>query len=424
MATVLISFIGTGRKANLSDEKSRSGYQRGAYQFEQENEINPETITTTVFGSALLKRLNNINRPVAKWLILGTQKSIWGDLIEAFDSNQQENLLEVWEEVCNCVTMSDKIPITQEMLSKWEKKLTAEIEKTTILCRLIGEMESEDSQQKAFKAILEAVENGDEVVFDITHGLRHQPVLASFMLMPLRWIRELKRIDLYYGAYELRTSNHLPSPVLKLSLANKMLESTEAVAIFEQTGNYRKLGDVLDLSPITNEHLEKLFFGDEMHKTKSGAAQNVKKEIKEKEKDFNQLELELAKKLESSLEWESEINLSKRWKTKALFEFNRQQYFKAVAWLWEAILIAACEKFSIADPLKYESREIAENKIKDKLDRTQSDIFWKLKNLRNSILHGSESKNNEVRKATESISEFSKVFTNGIYLFDEINKLK
>lgn len=420
MATVLVSFIGTGQKNNNS---SKSGYREANYLFAKENNVASEEITTTIFGSALIKRMNNIKRPVDSWLIMGTQKSIWDSLIDILTEEQQERVLEIWGKVSEYVENKNGQAIIQEILNEWEVSLSKETQRTRIFCRLVGEMDSSESQQLVYKALFETIGDNDEIIFDITHGLRHQPVLASFMIMLLRWLKNIKSVDMYYGAFELKGDNSY-CPVLKLPLANKLLQSTEAVAIFEQTGNYRKLGEALELSQATNEHLEKLFFGDEMHKTKIGAAQNIKKEVKEKEDTFNQIELELAKKLESSLEWESESHLSKRWKTKAVFEFDRQQYFKAIAWLWEAVLIAACEQFSIPNPLKHDSREIAEKTLKDKLNQSQLDVFWTLKNLRNAVLHGSESQSDEVKRATESINEFSKVFGNALRLFDEIRKLQ
>ena len=102
MATVLVSFIGIGTPTD-ADTSSKSGYRTAKYNFPAEKDFAVEEIEASIFGSVLLKRLQNMNRQVSRWLILGTEQSIWDDLIDVFPEAEQDDLLEIWNEVTNHV---------------------------------------------------------------------------------------------------------------------------------------------------------------------------------------------------------------------------------------------------------------------------------------------------------------------------------
>lgn len=414
METVLISFIGTGDLQNQE-------YKDTDYYFE--GETSPRK--TAVFGSALLDYLQSRNEKVERWLIMGTAQSIWSELIKMTpDLNltpDEKKLKEfLWEESFYCASDDDHISqISQEKLNEWERVLAKKRANTIIRCRLVGDATDSDSHNLIFQSLLDVIQNDNKVVFDVTHGLRNQPIITSFALMYLRWLRNVKNVELYYGALELK------GEVVKLDFCGEILEATEAVAIVEQTGNFQRIGEQLAFSENFQQNLSTLTFSDEMLRLKPGVAQKVKNELKNQEAALRDepLKSSLASKLKESLEWSDENSYARRLRGKAVKEFEHKQYFKAIATLWEAVLIAGCHKFSIPNPNDTDSRKDAENRLYDYFrGKNDFDDLKNLEHLRNAVLHGSDSDNRTVQRAVENVAGFKQIFEKGVKLVDEILK--
>lgn len=424
MATVLVSFIGTGR---LSDNQAtKSNYATTEYCFDFASKQN---ITTSIFGSALLEYLKANGRKVERWLIMGTAQSIWCDLIEMFGETRRDEILtanddnlNLWHRLYDESAKRDHSQICQADLSQWQELLTANLTSTKVICHLVGTATKPDSQKKIFAALLEAIDDGNEVVFDVTHGLRNQPMITSFALMYLRWLRNVKNVEFYYGALELK------GEVVKLDFCRELLEATEAVAIFEQTGNFQRIGEQLASSTTFQQNLDALAFSDEMFRLKPGIVQRVKNELKSQEASLldEPLKSSLADKLKESLKWADENLYAKRLKEKALREFEHKQYFKAVASLWEAVLVAGCRKFSIPNPNDNDCRNEAEDKLYDFFrGAPEFDDLQNLEHLRNTVLHGSDSNRRNrqtVRRAVEDVEGFKQIFERGLGLVESILK--
>ena len=421
MATVLVSFIGTGR---LSDNQAtKSNYATTEYCFDFAKKQN---ITTSIFGSALLEYLKASGKKVERWLIMGTAQSIWCDLIEMFGEAKRdeilmanENHLDLWHKLYDESAKRDHSQICQDDLSQWQELLTANLTNTKVICRLVGTAAKADSQKKIFAALLEAIDDGNEVVFDVTHGLRNQPIITSFALMYLRWLRNVKNVEFYYGALELK------GEVVKLDFCRELLEASEAVAIYEQTGNFQRIGEQLALSTTFQQNLDALAFSDEMFRLNPGIVRRVRNELRCQEAFLldEPLKSSLADKLKESLKWTDENLYARRLKEKAVREFEYKQYFKAVASLWEAVLIAGCHRFSIQNP----NDKTESNQAEDQLygffrGKTEFHDLKNLEHLRNAVLHGSESNNRIVRRAVKDVEEFKQIFERGLSLVDSILK--
>lgn len=430
MATVLISFIGKGRRST-GQETTRSGYERTIYRFEAEDGIPIADEETSLFGSALHRRLCHLGRTPARWLILGTTESIWQDLADIFSAAAQERLSDLWCEVYAAVENPQVKPLTQNLLDRWAEALTQEMDGTQIICRLVGPMTDAASQQVAVQAVLAAVRDGDEIVQDITHGFRHQPVVMSFAVMLLRWLRAVKKVDLYYGALEMKGRNPV-CPVLKLDLCTDLLDATESVAIFRQTGNYARLGSHLRQSGAFARRLEKVLFTEEINKQSAGQADatQVRNELRNARRNFDPLKDALAELLDEGLSWENAASLARVIQRKAQFACDHEQYFKGIALLWEALLLAGIEKFNISgSPTNYYVRKATQKELEEKLEehlnpgaRARLDT---IRSLRNAVLHGTEpSASRQVQRKVEialsSPDAFCEIFDDGKQLLDEI----
>lgn len=102
-----------------------------------------------------------------------------------------------------------------------------------------------------FNKIVDAIPEGEEVVFDITHGFRSQPVIALLVAAFLRVAKGIQLKHIVYGAYEKDKEN---SPVFDLTPFVAMLDWASATERFLETGDARKFHDLLgdSLPPLAD----------------------------------------------------------------------------------------------------------------------------------------------------------------------------
>lgn len=105
-----------------------------------------------------------------------------------------------------------------------------------------------------FRRIVENVEPGMSVIFDITHGLRSFPILGILSLSYLQFSIGIDLQGLYYGAYDVGVDTDLVStdgysvkrvPVFELSPFISLLPWMAGVNDFNRYGDSRELAKVL-----------------------------------------------------------------------------------------------------------------------------------------------------------------------------------
>ena len=97
-----------------------------------------------------------------------------------------------------------------------------------------------------FDVVIDQVGEGETVVFDITHGLRSIPFLAFLFAAYLKTAKQVNIEAIFYGAFELGdASKGIPAPVIDLSEYVTMLDWIVATDQFVNTGNARRLSDLL-----------------------------------------------------------------------------------------------------------------------------------------------------------------------------------
>jgi len=107
--------------------------------------------------------------------------------------------------------------------------------------------ENDEQIWSIFTAIIEQVQTGETVIFDITHGLRSLPFLVFLFAAYLKTAKQVKIEAIYYGALELGDPKAgRPAPVIDLSHFSVMLDWVTATDQFLQTGNARRLAELLN----------------------------------------------------------------------------------------------------------------------------------------------------------------------------------
>ena len=91
-----------------------------------------------------------------------------------------------------------------------------------------------------FSTLFDAVEDGDELFFDVTHGFRSLPMLALVMGNYAKFLKKaLKVKSITYGAYEAREKN--VSPIVNLQVLSELQDWTFAAADYIENGNANRL---------------------------------------------------------------------------------------------------------------------------------------------------------------------------------------
>lgn len=432
MAKVLVSFIGTGNhKGREYPNVSTAGYQFIEYTLP-----NGSKERTTIFGSALLKYLNRSEKIVDTWLIMGTRQSIWCDLVEMFNDERKEDILSNDEIRKLAFTLKDEAvndfklgtrnsSISQEQLNEWQAVLSNNLGGTKVKCRLVGDATDSDSQENIFNSLLDVINNGDKIVFDVTHGLRNQPIITSFVLMYLRYLKKIRIEDIkfYYGALDSQYGK--TGTVHSLDFCNELMKATEAVAIHEQTGNYVQIGKQITKDRSFSDRLKHLVFAEEMHRLKKDVANRLKDALPH---EGSALTMSLVPKLKESLSWSDEQSQSDRLKIKAEDLFDKGQYYKAIGTLFEAIMVAYCIRKKVSDLDNYHERENAKKELRNyyKNRNTTPERYSNFDNfvdLRNAILHGSFPHNRSVSEAVNDLAKFKVIFDDGLAIYGEITRM-
>ncbi|EKV02766.1 CRISPR-associated protein, Csx2 family [Leptolyngbya sp. PCC 7375] len=107
---------------------------------------------------------------------------------------------------------------------------------------------------ETFTKIVQHIQIGDELIFDITHGLRSLPFLVFLFAAYLRSAKQADIQFVYYGAYELGKGK--PAPVIDLTEFVGMLDWLTATNTFLQSGNSQALAQLLQAHKPLGKNLK------------------------------------------------------------------------------------------------------------------------------------------------------------------------
>ena len=102
-----------------------------------------------------------------------------------------------------------------------------------------------------FRSVTATVKRGDEVAFDITHGLRSFPLIGLLVAAFLKSGVGASLKHVLYGAFDVRDQSVKPArtPVFDLTPMLVLLEWTAAADRFVQTGDARPMARLLGAQP-------------------------------------------------------------------------------------------------------------------------------------------------------------------------------
>ena len=387
----LVSFLGKGVR-----DRQTNAYRPARYQLPGQ----PPWEKTMYIGQALAQQIPN----VSKFVILGTPSSMW-DVFALDMAGEDANDQQAMEALTELEQAVREDRVTQAMLDAMAPTLSSRTG-CEVCPRLIGYARDAQEQVEVLQVLSEQVNAGDTVVLDVTHGFRHLPMLALVAARYLQHAREAQTQAIYYGALEM-TKPPPPAPdgitpVLNLHGMLQMLDWVDALAVYQRTGDYGRMGHLMTHAGMAADKAKQwkqaAFFERNM------AAELSVSKLDDAQKAMSELENPLVKlfrpALQQRMQWAREPNRALREQALADGYLKRGDYLRGVFYLYECLLTTEVfqDPGSYAQLSAFEARKNAAKTLKERY----WPHFGHLEYLRNTLAHGVRSDSTEVLQALKS----------------------
>jgi CRISPR-associated Csx2 family protein len=97
-----------------------------------------------------------------------------------------------------------------------------------------------------FALLADALPENSQVIVDVTHGFRSQPMLALAAGVYLRTVKNVTIDRIVYGAYEARDTHTNTAPVVDLTSFLDLIDWSVSAGQFIKYGNARPLSSLLN----------------------------------------------------------------------------------------------------------------------------------------------------------------------------------
>lgn len=376
--TVQISFLG---KSQLD---SKTGYRSARYRFEDGTEVE-----TAFFGPALASKV----KP-DRLVLLGTSGSMWDTLLEnqVSDERLEDARLALMDAVReDAVTDTHLVPLAPLI----EERVGCQASLRVIS---YGRNPSEQAEILRTMADADDLAPGSDVILDVTHGLRHLPMIALAAAHYLEHVKGVRIREIYYGALEMTREGI--TPVLSLKGLLTVMDWVQALAAYDRDGDYGPMVPLLQRAGVATElvsHLRRAAFAERVFNHEL-ARQNL---LPLRDLIGNGLpgEAELfTEELGRRLDWASNSTPASRLAAIARERLAHGDHVRAAIAATSAVLTAMAgpgERLS-----NYHTHEQIEAEFRDG-KRGNPDLradYEALKRLRNALAHGTPPKDAETRR--------------------------
>ncbi len=379
MKTTLITFLG---KVPAS---RGSSYQKTSYDFGNTQR------ESAFFGSALA---DEMRADVLR--VLGTAGSMWDVLALELHEHTDEALEQA--------VKSDSV--TQPILDALEIALNSNGKRHYQL-RLIPYGYDEDAQVKTMESMASGFQRDDIVSIDITHGLRHLPMLGLLSAFYLQAVVRATVASVYYAAFDLAENG--VTPVVKLNGLLRIYEWLRGMEQFNKDGDYGAFGPLLTREGLPGKlltdaaYLERIKNASEARRKLDTFAANTKQPTTATGAMF-------LPELTKRIAWRNG-RMQSEWEASLAREYlQRRDYVRAAEFAYESLVTEQVEKTG-GDDNNFDLRHSADETLFEIAKREykggKHNEFWLLKNLRNTLAHGTRSDSSEVSALTADETRLS-----------------
>jgi len=385
MARILVSFLG-----KVAKDKGGT-YKTTAY------DLDGQTYATPFFALALTR-----HHAADTLRILGTAGSMWDVLSVELEPDSIDS--PAWDALERAVAAD---AVTQDHLDAVAPLLDRPGRPRHQL-RLIPYGADERGQVEILRILAEGFGPGDRLLLDVTHGLRHLPMLGLISAFYLRAVAGAEVGGIYYAPYEREREG--ATPALRLDGLMNLYEWLRALECFNKDGDYGVFGGLLQADGLRGDLLTEAAFLERV-----AVAPNAKRKLDSFMQDQGEPASPAGRLflpvLEQRIDW-------RRGRDRAAWEgrlarnyLERGDYLRAAQFGFEA-RISGRVIGNRGDPGHYDrDRQDAEMELEqrtkdDRLNPQAPGNFITLKNLRNALSHGLRAKVDAPGFATRKTAEF------------------
>jgi CRISPR-associated Csx2 family protein len=387
MTHTLISFLGRGNP----DRSKR--YRRATYEFGAGSRQ-----TTEFFGLGLARRIGP-----DRLLILGTTGSMWDVLLFSLGLGQEHD-----EALLALTESADADRTTQAELDRLTAVVSERLGLPVVL-RLIPYGRDTGEQVEILQRMASDIAEGDAVTLDVTHGLRHLPMLAQTSALYLRRVKSVEVRGLYYGALDM-TREGL-TPVMNLQGLLDIADWTGAVQSFDKDGDYGVFAPLIqEEAPAAAGLLQESAFYERT--TRPGQARGKLRELDAllDRQPLTGIGSWFAPTLYARLSWYREDRLYLRQQALARLYLEHGDFLRAALLGFEAFITRLMQQQGMTNLDHWTQRETVkkEYETRNKTLRPRSDEYQRyglLRDLRNHLAHGNASPQAEIQKALASAEQ-------------------
>ncbi|MFM8442588.1 MAG: TIGR02221 family CRISPR-associated protein [Methylococcus sp.] len=367
MTTLLISFLGRPQKKD-------GGYEAAVY------ELEGRRYRTTQFATALAEHYG-----VDTLRVLGTAGSMWDLFAAELDAGMMAT--SAWEALEAAVPED---AVTQTLLDAMAAALNQGGGRYRLEFRLIPYGLDEAEQVATLRMMAEGLSAGDRLLLDVTHGLRHLPMLGLMSAFYVRAVAGAEVAGIHYAAFDRKVDG--VTPVMSLNGLMRLYDWVRALECFNKDGDYGGFADLLTADGLRGGLLAEAAFLE-----RAAVAPNAKRKLDSftggalaPDSPAGRLFLPV---LMDRIEWRRGRDRA-AWEGRLARDYlARRDYLRAGQFAFES-LISARALANGADANDYDTgRQTAERELEQltkegRLDPKDPGNFITLKNLRNALSHG------------------------------------
>ncbi len=230
MKRILVTLLG----------KALKNYKSATYEFADNN-----LRTSRFFGFELTKQI----KP-DKLVILGTTGSMWDNLLLETELSERADLESTLLKLSDA---AQKDCVQQSALDRLAVELSSVLE---IPCELalIPYGRTQLEQIQTLERLVGFFEVGDTAILDVSHGLRHLPMLVQQSSLLLQTLKSVTIEGIYYGALDLTEEGI--TPVMRLDGLLEIDRWSKALYYYDKTGNYAVFSDLLEQSGFSKHAVD------------------------------------------------------------------------------------------------------------------------------------------------------------------------
>ena len=367
MPTTLITFLGLVPAA-----------RGGAYE-ETRYVLGQRGFTTRFLGAGLAEALE-----VDTVRILGTTGSMWDVLADVLGATRDEA---TWLELAEKVQTDE---VDAALLARVEAELNAHGRRHFEL-RLIPYGFEEGVQVNILQTLAEGLGRPDDRLYlDITHGLRHLPMLGLLSAFYLQALGHARVDEIFYGARD--RSGEAGAPVVSLRGLLKVQDWVRCLEQFEKDGDYGIFRDLLVAEGLAGKLLAEAAFLERVgnlslaQKKLNSFWQGAAAPASPTGRMFFPL-------LKARLAWRTSARRSEWERKLAEQALAKADYLRASIFAFESRISAQVEREGGDANNFQQDREAAERALEQetwdaRVDCKSERSFRTLKYLRNQLAHG------------------------------------